>query len=145
MSGNVRCKVKSKDRSLFLPPREERRKASRQRRLRRKGWKNQPSLCVALLCRRDQEKTITRTTVHFRDLDESEYNYRVLSLLWPDHFRGDMISRVPASCFDSSLSVSRAKLKDELSTFNYLLRRSRKFGENLELMVIICVVFRTTR
>ncbi|XP_043517322.1 uncharacterized protein LOC122532548 [Frieseomelitta varia] len=26
----------------------------------------------------DQEKTITRTTVHFRDLAESEYNYRAL-------------------------------------------------------------------
>lgn len=57
---------------------------------------NQPS-CVALLCRRDQEKTITRTTVHFRDLDESEYNYRVLSLLarplpwWHDFSRSRLV------------------------------------------------------
>lgn len=145
MSGNVRCKVKSKDRSpsFSLTGKKEERQVASAAFVARDGRTNPP--CVALLCRRDQEKTITRTTVHFRDLDESEYNYRVLSLLWPDHFRGDMISRVPASCFDSSLSVSRAKLKDELSTFNYLLRRSRKFGENLELMVIICVVFRTTR
>lgn len=42
---------------------------------------NQPTNQPTLLCRRDQEKTITRTTVHFRDLDESKYNYRVLSLL----------------------------------------------------------------